>query len=165
MVGTTADGSKFRMEGRCISGADSQFASYVHGTKGSALVSSDGHWPSRAAIYKGQKIEKDQQVWSCGKETENPYQLEWDRLILAIRNDTPHHEVERGAMSSLVTSMGRMAAHTGRKVTRDEILNGDHEFAPGIENFHMESEAPVKANAEGKYPVPQPGLERKRDYA
>ena len=40
----------------------------------------------------------------------NPYQLEWDELIDAIRNDKPYNEAKRGAEASLVTSMGRMAA-------------------------------------------------------
>ena len=41
--------------------------------------------------------------------------------------------------------MGRMAAHTGQVITYDQILNNDHEFAPGIENFRMDSPAPVLA--------------------
>jgi hypothetical protein len=35
----------------------------------------------------------------------------------AIRQDKPYNEARRGAEASLVTSMGRMAAHTGRIVT------------------------------------------------
>jgi len=31
----------------------------------------------------------------------NPYQLEWDHLIEAIRNDKPHNEAKRGAEASL----------------------------------------------------------------
>ena len=37
---------------------------------------------------------------------------------------------QRGAEASLVTAMGRMAAHTGQVITRDQMLNSDHEFAP-----------------------------------
>ena len=37
----------------------------------------------------------------------------------AIRKDKPYNEVKRGVEASLVTSMGRMAAHTGQIITRD----------------------------------------------
>jgi hypothetical protein len=57
-----------------------------------------------------------------------------------------------------------MAAHTGRTVTFDEILNGDHEFAPNVDKLSMDSPAPLLANADGKYPIPMPGLNTKREF-
>ena len=39
----------------------------------------------------------------------------------AIRDDKPFNEVKRGVDASVVTVMGRMAAHTGRTVTFDEF--------------------------------------------
>ncbi len=95
----------------------------------------------------------------------NPYQLEWDDLIDAIRQDKPYNEVKRGAEASLVTSMGRMAAHTGQIITFDEMLNCEHEFAPDVDKLTNDSPAPLKAQADGKYPIPQPGLNTKREYA
>ncbi len=43
-----------------------------------------------------------------------------------IRDDQKYNEVERGVQASVVTSMGRMAAHTGQEVTYDEMLNCEH---------------------------------------
>jgi hypothetical protein len=60
--------------------------------------------------------------------------------------------------------MGRMAAHTGQVVTYDEILNSDHEFAPDLEKLTMNSPAPVQAGPDGKYPIPVPGVKKKREY-
>ncbi len=94
----------------------------------------------------------------------NPYQNEWNDLVDAIRNDKPYNEVERGVKASLVTSMGRMAAHTGRAISFDDMLNCEHEMAPGADKFTMDSPAPVVANAHGKYPVPLPGIVTKREY-
>jgi len=85
-------------------------------------------------------------------------------LIDAIRNDKPYNEVKRGAEASLVTSMGRMAAHTGQEITFDDMLNSDHEFAPGVDNLTMTSAAPLAADGDGKYPVPMPGISTKREY-
>ena len=79
-------------------------------------------------------------------------------MIDAIRQDLPYNEARFGAESSLVTSMGRMAAHTGREITYDEILNCDHEFAPGVDKMAMDSAAPIQLEADGKYPFPNPGV-------
>jgi len=160
---TFADGSKFLMEGRTMNGAHNEFASYAHGSKGSAIISTSGHTPARCRIFKGQNMVKTEQTWAFGQER-NPYQLEWDHLIDAIRNGKPHNEVERGAKASLVTSMGRMAAHTGRVVTYDEMLNCDHEFAPNVDKLVIDGPAPIKADKNGRYPVPQPGIVTKREY-
>ena len=104
-------------------------------------------------------------AWNYADREPNPYQVEWDVLIDAIRHDKPHNEVQRGAEASLVTSMGRMAAHTGRIVTYDEILHHDHEFAPLVDRLTMTSPAPLLAGKDGKYPVPQPGIVTNREYA
>ena len=103
-------------------------------------------------------------LWAFTQPEPSPYQLEWDDLIAAIRQDQPYNEAKRGAEASLVTSMGRMAAHTGRIITYDEILNLDNEFAPDVDKFTADSPAPVQADATGKYPVPQPGITKKREY-
>ena len=66
--------------------------------------------------------------------------------------------------ASLVTAMGRMAAHTGQIVTFDEMLNHEHEFAPGLDKLTADSPAPLQLAANGKYPVPQPGVTVKREY-
>jgi predicted dehydrogenase len=163
---TFSDGAKMFLEGRCVAGAHSEFATYAHGTKNSAVVSTSGHIPARSRIYKGQKLnDKDSLIWSKPGKEPNPYQLEWDHLLDAIRKDKPYNEVERGAMASLVTVMGRMAAHTGRIVTLEEIMSHNHEFAPHVDTLKLGGPAPLIANSEGKYPVPQPGLITKTEYA
>jgi len=48
-------------------------------------------------------------------DEQDPYQNEWNDLVDAIRDDRPYNEVQRGVEASLVSSMGRMAAHTARK--------------------------------------------------
>ena len=133
---TFADGTKLFLEGRSMPGCHDEFASYAHGTQGLG-----GHLdrrrtrPAKCRIYKGQKIDKDDLAWAFPQPEPNPYQLEWDHLIDAIRNDKPYNEVKRGAEASLVTSMGRMAAHTGQVITFDEMLNCEHEFAPDVDKL------------------------------
>ena len=107
---------------------------------------------------------KEDMVWSFGKNEPNPYQVEWQDLINAIRNDQPYNEVDRGVKASLVTSMGRMAAHTGQEITYNQILNCEHEFAPNIEQLKLGGPAPVQLDERGKYPVPMPGLCTDSEY-
>jgi threonine dehydrogenase-like Zn-dependent dehydrogenase len=90
----------------------------------------------------------------------NPYRREWEDLVAAIVDDTPYNEAARGAEASLVTAMGRMAAHVGRTVTFDEALNWADDLTAAVAGFTPDSPAPVLADADGKYPVPDPGRYR-----
>ena len=161
---TFADGTKLYLEGRCMVGCHQEFASYAHGTKGSAVISTSAHYPAKSRIYKNQNMIKENQVWAYPQPENNPYQLEWNHLIDAIRNDRPYNEVKRGVEASLVTSMGRMAAHTGKIVTYDQILNSDHEFAPNADQLTDDGPAPLQKDPNGRYPVPAPGLITTREY-
>lgn len=161
---TFADGTKLFLDGRTIPGCHHEFASYTHGTKGSAVISNGPRIPALCSTYKSTRIASEDLTWRYPASEPSPYQLEWDHLIDAIRQDKPYNEVKRGAEASLVTSMGRMAAHTGQVVTYDEMLNCDHEFAPGIDQLTMTSAAPLQAGDNGKYPVPMPGINPSREY-
>jgi predicted dehydrogenase len=162
---TFADGTKLFLEGRNMPGCHQEFASYAQGTKGSAVISSNSHTPARSRIYKGQNFTRGDLAWAFPAREPNPYQLEWDHLIDAIRKDKLHNEVKRGAEASLVTSMGRMAAHTGQVITFDEMLNCPHEFAPDVAKLTMDSPAPLQVDSSsGHYPYPQPGILRDREY-
>jgi predicted dehydrogenase len=159
------DGAKFLLEGRNITGCKQEFASYAHGTKGSAIISTSSHTPAKSRIFKGQKMTRENVVWSAPREEPNPYQLEWNDLLTAIRDDKPYNEVPRGAEASLVTSMGRMAAHTGQVVTYEDMLNCKHEFAPTVDQLVLDGPSPLQIDPKlGHYPYPQPGIVIDREY-
>jgi len=164
---TFGDGTKLLLEGRTIQGCHQEFASYCHGTRGSAIISASSHTPSRCRIFRGQNnvsTNNADVVWRCASPEPDPYQLEWDHLLDAIRRGQPYNEVQRGAEASLITAMGRMACHTGQVVTRDQMLNHDHEFAPQVDQLAFDSPAPLRLGADNKYPVPQPGIVTRREY-
>ena len=162
---TYPDGTKLFYDGRNMTGCYDTFSSYAHGTKGLAVISKSGHHPGNVAIYNGQRLDKANHVWGPPPQQPNPYDMEWVDLIEAIREDKPYNEVERGAIASMVASMGRMAAHTGQVITYDDILNCEHEFAPDADKLTMDGPAPVQADDQGKYPVPAPGIVTRREYA
>ena len=163
---TYADGTKLLLQGRTMDGCDPQeFASYATGTKGSAIISFSSHTPARSRIQTNFDLtKKDGVTWHGPKDEPNPYDLEWDDLLDAIRNDKPYNEVKRGTEASLTASMGRMAAHTGRLVKYEDMLNCEHEFAPDVEKLVLGGPAPLLADKDGRYPVPQPGIVTKREY-
>ncbi len=163
---TFADGAKFKFEGRCITGCQDIYSSAVHGTKGMAVVSKYGDCGLPSSTYKSQLTRRSDQIWEAKvkPEDQNPYRNEWRDLVAAIRNDQPYNEAKYGIEASLVTSMGRMAAHTGQMITYEDMLDCEHEFAPGLDKMTAESPAPLQLAANGKYPVPQPGLTVKREY-
>ncbi len=161
---TFDDGAKLLVDGRTMPGCKREFASFAHGTKGSAVISTASHTPAKSRIYSGQAFDKDNLTWEFPQPEPNPYQVEWDDLVAAIRNDTAYNEVERGVMASAVTSMGRMAAHTGQEITLEEFMKHDHEFAPNVDQLTLDSDSPLQLNAQGKYNIPMPGLVKNREY-
>jgi predicted dehydrogenase len=163
---TYPDGSKFFFDGRCMDGCEQFYASYLHGSKGFAIGSKSGDCGMPSSIHTGQNADRSNTVWESKvpRDQQNPYQNEWNDLVDAVRKDQPYNEAKRGVDASLVTSMGRMAAHTGQEITLDQMLNCPHEMAPGLDKLTMESPAPLVADANGRYPVPQPGIVKDREY-
>jgi len=163
---TYSDGTKFFFDGRCMNGCAEIYTSCLHGSKGMGIASKSGDCGLPSSLYKSQAGTPADLIWESkvSPDEKDPYQNEWNDLIDAIRDDKPYNEVKRGVEASLVASMGRMAANTGREITFDQMLQCEHEMAPGIDKFTMDSPAPLLADANGRYPVPQPGIVTTREY-
>ena len=164
---TFADGGKLLMDGRCVAGCNDMYFSHVQGSKGIAVASKNSDCGLPSSIHKGQNPDRSTAIWTSEVKPDerDPYQNEWNALTAAIRNDKPYNEVKRGVEASLTSSMGRMAAHTGQEITFEQMLNHEHEYAPGVDKLTMDSPSPLLAGPDGKYPVPRPGIVTKREYA
>ena len=160
---TFPDGTKLHHDGRTMVGCHEEMSSYVHGTKGTAIVSMHGHTPGKVRTFKNQTLTGDP-TWAYPQPERNPYQVEWEDLVDAVRNDTPYNEINRSVKASLITSMGRMAAHTGQIISYDDILNSDHEFSAKTAAMTPDGAAPVMPDKDGKYPMPAPGRKKTREY-
>ncbi len=163
---TFADGSKMLFDGRCMNGCNDIYSSYLHGSKGLAVASKAGDCGAPSSTFKGQNMSRSNMLWTSKNPPgeEDPYTNEWNDLMEAIRNDKPYNEAKRGAEASLVTSMGRMAAHTGQEISFDDILNCTHEFAPTVDQLTMSSAPPLRSGPDGKYPIPMPGIVKATEY-
>jgi predicted dehydrogenase len=164
---TFGDGARLMMDGRCVAGCQPIYYSFAHGTKGSAIMSKHGDCGTPSSTYTSQNPDPAKLIWTSqvSPDQQDPYQNEWNALVDAIRDDKPYNEAPRGVQASLVTSMGRMAAHTGQEITYDQMLNCEYEYAPDVDKITMDGPAPVMPDADGRYPVPQPGIVTKSEYA
>ncbi|HOY57680.1 MAG TPA: twin-arginine translocation signal domain-containing protein [Verrucomicrobiota bacterium] len=153
---TFGDGTKALVTGRYIPRCHTDFVTFVHGTQCAAKFSGDIHAPT-CWLYKDQRTEPSNIAWRTPKETVNPWQAEWDVLLSAIRNDRPHNETRRAALSNLGAIMGRAAVHTGQIVTWEQAVASKFQFCPNVDALTASSPAPVQADAQGRYPAPVPG--------
>jgi len=153
---TFADGTKALVEGRYIPNCYNHFATYVHGTKCAAQFCVWGASPILTRTYKDQRIAPDFVDWKSEPEV-NPWQMEWNVLLDAIRNDRPHNEAQRAAYADLASIMGRAAVHSGKTITWKEALASTFQFCPNVGSLTEDSPAPVQADDQGRYPAPIPG--------
>lgn len=163
---TFADGTKMYMDGRGVPGAQPVYNSWAHGTKGIAVVARANDCTGPSSTYKGQNANAENRLWqsAANPEERDPYKNEWVALLDAIRNDKPHNEVKRGVEASVVCNMGRMATHTGQEITFDEALDHEHEYAPNVATLTADGPAPLMPDNNGRYPKPQPGQIKNREY-
>jgi hypothetical protein len=166
---TFDDGTKMYMDGRNEIGCNEIYSSYVHGSKGMAIAAASGDYGNGipSSIHTGQKPRRDNATWTSNvsRDEADPYDNEWNDLVDAIRNDKPYNEVPRGVQASVVSSMGRMAAHTGQEISYDDMLNHPDEYAPGADKLTMDSPPPLRSSADGTYPIPKPGIITHSEYA
>ena len=163
---TFADGAKMYMDGRGIFGAKPVYNSWAQGTKGIAVVARANDCTGPSSTYRGQNPAAENRIWQSEvpREFNDPYKNEWIALLDAIRNDKPHNEAKRGVEASVVCNMGRLSAHTGQEISFDEALNHDHESSPNTDKLTAEGPSPVMPDANGRYPKPQPGQFKNREY-
>ncbi|NQU20297.1 MAG: twin-arginine translocation signal domain-containing protein [Candidatus Nealsonbacteria bacterium] len=152
---TFADGTRMFAQGRHMQQCWGFFGDVIHGTKGSAVL---GEGKPNPLIYKGYNQSSENVIWKNTDPSPNQYQVEHDLLFDAIRQDKPYNEAERCAYAALTGILGRMAAESGKMVTWEEALDSNLELAPGLDDYTLESDAPVNPDKDGNYPVATPGV-------
>jgi predicted dehydrogenase len=153
---TFADGTKAFCGFRRMNKTRSEFATFIHGTRCAAQFSGRTH-AATVHLFKDQRIEKANIAWTPTKDAHSPWQYEWNVFIDSIRNDRPHNETKRAVYSDLTSLMGRAACHTGQTVTWDQIMKSKFQFCDYLDDLDYDSPAPVKADEDGRFPVPIPG--------
>jgi len=150
-----ADGTRLFAQGRHIAQCWGFFGDVIHGSKGCAVL---GEGITDPKIYSGFKPDNDSLIWKFDGEKGSHYQDEHDLLFNAIRKDIPYNEAQRCAYAAMTGILGRMASETGQMITWEDALASNVELAPGLDDFTMASEPPVKPDADGNYPIALPGV-------
>ena len=148
------DGTRLFAQGRHMDNVWGFFGDIIHGTTGSAVL---GEGVSNPRIFKGHKQKAEDVIWRYEGKRWNAYDHEHDLLFDAIRNNNAYNETERSAYAAMTGILGRMAAESGKMITREEAMASNLELAPGLDDYTMDSEPPVKPDANGNYPVAMPG--------
>ena len=154
---TFADGAKLFAFSRHMTNCWATYADYAHGSKGSAVIMTDLGEP-KPRIYKSQKIDEDKPVWEFGQNDPNPYDVEWQVLVDAIRQDKKHNEARRAGEAEVAALMGRIATHTGQEITWDQVMKSEFQFVKDIDHLTFDTPAPIHEGPDGIYPAPQPGI-------
>ena len=152
-----ADGAKLFAFSRHMKNCWGTYADYAHGSKGSAVLMTALGQP-KPKIYNSQNMVPENLVWQTDESEPNPYVVEWQVLLDAIRQDKKHNEAHRAAQANFAGLMGRAATHTGKMITWDEVVNSDFEWVADIDNLTLDSEAPIHDEPGAFYPAPKPGL-------
>lgn len=149
------DGTRLVAQGRHMNQCHDYWGCIVHGTKGAAEL---GEGISKPRLFKSHKLTSDNVLWQWKGAPHNSYQEEWDLLMAAIRENKPHNEADRCARGAMVGILGRMAIECGKELSWDTALASEVELAPGLDRFeNLDTPAPVKPDASGRYPLPVPG--------
>jgi predicted dehydrogenase len=88
-------------------------------------------------------------------EDPNAYEVEHQVFFDHIMKGTHINDTGFGAKSTLTTIMGRMAIHSGRELTLDEVLKSTRRITP--EHYAWDARLPVEPDEHGNYPVDVPG--------
>ncbi len=153
---TFADGTKATHVIRWLANCFDDCTTFVHGTKCMAQFPGSAH-AGPVMIHKNQCSGTDNIAWRAKQDKFSAWENEWNVLLEAIRHDKKHNEARRAALSNVTDLMGRAAVHSGKIVTWDEAMASNFQFCPGVDDLKADSPPPVRADAEGRYPVPVPG--------
>jgi predicted dehydrogenase len=151
---TFPDGTRMYAQGRHMDGCWGFFGDVIHGATGCAVL---GEGITHPKIYKGHRQAPENLLWEFKGAPPNQYQIEHDLFFDAIRNDKPYNETERSAKSNFAAILGRMACESGKLITWEEAFRSNLELAPGLDQFTMDSDPPVRPDANHQYPVAVPG--------
>jgi myo-inositol 2-dehydrogenase / D-chiro-inositol 1-dehydrogenase len=106
---------------RTTTGCYDESSSLILGSKGRASLLHCRIWGQKNWRWQGQ----------C-----DPYQIEHDRLFIAIRSGMPINNGNYMVRSTMTRIMGQISCYTGKEVTWEQIHQSDFAYAPEPEECH-----------------------------
>jgi predicted dehydrogenase len=99
---------------------------------------------------------QDQLKWQPPAETEMPEVNRYREMFAAMLAGTPINDSLTMARSSMLAILGRMATHSGQRITWDEAFASNKVLAP--ERYDWAANPPVMPGPDGVYPHAIPGV-------
>lgn len=130
---------------RQIDSTPADNSDYVYGTRGACTVNG---WAPTYVV----KDPTGKEIWKYpGPVKRDMYQAEHDELFASIRAGNPINDCERGANSTMMAIMARMAAYTGQVVTWDQAMKSREDLTPP--SYDMGPRPEITIPVPGKTPL------------
>jgi predicted dehydrogenase len=94
--------------------------------------------------------------WQPPEEKTNSEHNTFREMFAAMQSGQPLNDSVALARSTLLGILGRMATHSGQRVTWEEALASSRVLAP--QRYAWDADPPVLPRADGTYPHPVPGV-------
>lgn len=95
-------------------------------------------------------------LWQSPAETENPEINSFKEMFAGLAAGKPVNDCAAFARSTMLAILGRMATHSGQRITWDEAVASTLELAP--KRYAWDADPPVLPRPDGTYPHPVPGV-------
>lgn len=141
-----ADGTRAYCYTRQQPACYNENSKYVFGTKGQLRATRA--W--EILDLKGNK------VWAAPPGARDAERICFEEMFAGIRSGKPINDGLSMARSTMHAILGRMATHSGQKITWEEALASELVLAP--KQYAWDADPPVRPGPDGKYPVPIPGV-------
>jgi len=141
-----ADGPQVYAFTRQQAGCYNDVSYLVMGTKG-RLSKGSGGWGTF-------RIEGETN-WESEKPAVHPEINTFTEMFAGMEKGQPVNDSLSMARSTMLAILGRMATHSGQRITWDEAYASNRELAP--KRYAWDADPPVLPDAAGNYPHPVPG--------
>jgi hypothetical protein len=142
---TFPDGTKMWSQGRHLQNSFRMVGEFAHGTKGQASISG------------GMILDNDGNRTPVRGAT-GGHQQEQHDMIEALMKGEVYNEGDYGCKSTFAAVLGREACYSGNVVKWDDLLARGKDYAPGIDNYTVNTTPPAVKGPDGAYEVPKPGV-------
>ena len=143
---TYEDGTKLFSQCRHIRGCWQSVSEHCQGTKGYADISGGKIYDTNGKL-----------IWRS-RGSRGGHQQEHHDLFASLRAGEIPNEAEYGAKSTMTSILGRMATYSGKQISWKDAIEHGRRLADTDKLTSFHSEAPVKPNSDGTYPIPVPGI-------
>ena len=93
--------------------------------------------------------------WDAPKDPTQPELVTFREMFDGIKSDKPINDTHTMAHSTMLAILGRMATHSGQRITWDEAFQSQRVLAPA--SYRWDADPPVLPDEDGTYPQAIPG--------